>query len=110
MRVLRTNTPLLRRQLQRLPEFKKEPQPVLKILEKLKNDLDRLAEKQEDLSNESDENNTKEKQEDINKEFEDFKKELEDLQKDNKELKQPIDVPQDKLTEKEIYSTEQFNT
>ncbi len=75
---------------------------VEKKLEKLKEDLSKLAIDQEKLSNETKANNTAEKQDKLNKEFEDFKKELEQLQKDSKALKKPIDIPQDKLEENEI--------
>ena len=75
---------------------------VEKKLEKLKEDLSKLAIEQEKLSNEDTENNTTDKQEELNKAFEDFQKELEQLQKDNKALKKPIDIPQDKLEENEI--------
>lgn len=90
-----------KRSLQQLLELTKRFY-VAKKMEKLKQELEDLAKKQEELSNESEEKNTKEKQDALNKKFDDFKKDLEDLKKDNKELKQPMDVPEDKLTEKEI--------
>mgnify|MGYP003635352419 CR=1 FL=1 len=75
---------------------------VEKKLEKLKDDLKNLAEEQEKLSDKSEEENTKEKQDELNNAFEEFKKQIEDLEKDSKELKKPIDIPRDKLDEKEI--------
>ena len=75
---------------------------IEKKIDKLKEDLMKLAIDQEKLSNESEENNTKEKQEKLNKEFDAFKEELEELEKDNKALKKPIDIPRDKLDEKEV--------
>lgn len=75
---------------------------VEKKLEKLKDDLEKLAEEQEKLANETEENNTKEKQDALNKAFEDFKKQIEALEKESKALKKPIDIPRDKLDEKEV--------
>ncbi len=75
---------------------------VEKKLEKLKEDLMKLAIDQEKLSNESEEKNTKQKQEELNKEFEEFKKGLEDLKKDSKTLRKPIEIPQDTLEENDI--------
>jgi len=76
-------------------------------LQKLKDDLEKLAEEQENLSNESEEDNTKEKQDELNQEFEDFKKDIEELEKDSKALKKPIDIPRDKLDEKEVQQEQQ---
>jgi len=90
-----------KRSLEQLLELTKRYY-VAKKMEKLQKELEKLAEEQEKLSNESKENNTKEKQDELNKQFDEFKKELEELQKDNEELKKPMDVPQDKLAEKEI--------
>ena len=75
---------------------------VEKKLEKLKEDLSKLAIDQEKLSNQTKENNTAEKQKELNKDFKDFKKELDQLQKDSKALKKTIKIPQDKLEENEI--------
>ncbi len=75
---------------------------VEKKLEKLKEDLAKLAKDQEKLSKESEENNTKENQDELNNRFEEFKKEIEDLEKEGKALKKPIDVPRDKLDEREV--------
>ncbi|GAA4268769.1 DUF4175 family protein [Hyunsoonleella aestuarii] len=95
-----------KRSLQQLLELTKRYY-VEKKLEKLKNDLDKLAEKQEALSNESDKNNTKEKQKEINKQFDDFKKEMENLEKENKALRKPFDIPRDKLDEREVDEEQQ---
>tara|TARA_R110002049_G_scaffold51245_7_gene145091 strand:- start:1091 stop:4495 length:3405 start_codon:yes stop_codon:yes gene_type:complete len=76
-------------------------------LEKLKDDLEKLAEDQEELSKKSDKENTKEKQDELNDEFEDFKKNIEALEKDSKALKKPIDIPRDKLDEKEVEQEQQ---
>ena len=75
---------------------------VEKKLEKLQNELKQLAEEQEKLSEASEEENTKENQEELNKEFDDFKKDLDALEKDNKALKKPLEIPRDKLDEKEV--------
>ncbi|MBJ6368459.1 hypothetical protein [Snuella sedimenti] len=75
---------------------------VQKKLERLKEDLAKQAIEQEKLSNTDDDDNTKEKQEALNKEFDDFKKSLEELKQESDKLKKPIDIPQDKLDEREI--------
>jgi hypothetical protein len=75
---------------------------VEKKIEKLKEDLMKLAIEQEKLSNQSDEENTKKKQELLNKEFDDFKNEIEELQEENKSLKKPMEIPRDKIDEKEV--------
>lgn len=74
---------------------------VQKKAEQIKEKLDKLSEKQEDLSNKDKENST-EKQDDINKEFDKIQEDLKELDKENKELKKPLDIPQDKETEKSI--------
>ena len=75
---------------------------VEKKLEKLKEDLMKLAIDQEELSNEPEENNTKENQERLNEQFEKFKKDIEELEKESNELKKPIEIPIDKLDEREV--------
>lgn len=80
---------------------------VEKKLEKLKDDLEKLADEQEKLSNKTEKENTKEKQEELNKQFEDYKKALDELEKDSKELRKPIDIPRDKLDEKEVGNEQQ---
>jgi hypothetical protein len=74
---------------------------VQKKAEQIKEKLDKLADKQEDLSNKDKENST-EKQDEINKDFDKIQEELKELDKENKELKKPMDIPQDKETEKSI--------
>ncbi|MBB5266633.1 DUF4175 family protein [Algibacter amylolyticus] len=80
---------------------------VEKKLEKLNDDLLKLAEEQEQLSEKSEDENTKEKQDELNKKFEDYKKELEDLEKESKDLKKPIEIPRDKLDEQEVEDEQQ---
>ncbi|SFZ90163.1 hypothetical protein SAMN05428642_101776 [Flaviramulus basaltis] len=75
---------------------------VDKKLEKMKEDLMKLSIDQEKLSNETDKENTQEKQDSLNNQFEDFKKDIEQLEKESKTLKKPIDIPRDKLDEKEV--------
>ncbi len=82
---------------------------VAKKAEKLLEELNKLGEEQEKQSEKIDEN-SKEAQEELNKKFEEFQKQMEDLQKENKELKKPLDVPQDKETEKEIETDQQEAT
>jgi hypothetical protein len=74
---------------------------VQKKAEQIKEKLNKLAGKQEDLSN-KDKENSAEKQVEINKDFDKIQEELKELDKDNKELKKPMDIPQDKETEKSI--------
>tara|TARA_R110002049_G_scaffold292252_2_gene476630 strand:- start:9895 stop:13308 length:3414 start_codon:yes stop_codon:yes gene_type:complete len=90
-----------KRSLQQLLELTKRFY-VEKKLEKLKEDLMKLAIDQEKLSNEADENNTKEKQDDLNKQFNGFQKDIDALKKESDALKKPIDIPRDKLDEKEV--------
>ena len=81
---------------------------IEKKLEKLKGDLMKLAIDQEQLSNEREEQNTKEKQDELNNKFNNFKKGIEELEKDSKALKKPIDIPRDKLDEKEVEKEQQI--
>jgi hypothetical protein len=74
---------------------------VQKKAENIQNKLDKLSDKQEELSNKEKENNV-EKQDEINKEFDKIQEDLKDLEKENKELKKPLDIPNDKETEKSI--------
>ncbi|WP_242134101.1 DUF4175 family protein [Aestuariivivens marinum] len=80
---------------------------VEKKLQKLKEDLMKLAIDQEKLSNEKEENNTKDKQDSLNEQFDDFKKDMEQLEKDSKALKKPIEIPRDKLDEQEVDKEQQ---
>ena len=80
---------------------------VTKKAEKLAEEIYKLGEEQEQLSEAPDEENTEEKQEELNKKFEEYQKEMEELQKENEGLKQPMDIPQDQDTEKEIQEEQQ---
>ncbi|MBU2949690.1 hypothetical protein KO493_03145 [Tamlana agarivorans] len=80
---------------------------VEKKLEKLQDDLEKLAKEQEVLSEKSNDENNKKAQDALNKKFEDYKKEIENLEKESKALKKPIDIPRDKLDEKEVESEQQ---
>ncbi|MGC6431175.1 MAG: hypothetical protein ACON5F_09050 [Jejuia sp.] len=80
---------------------------VEKKLEKLADDLNQLAKEQEELSKASEEENTKEKQDAVNEKFQDYRKQMEELQKASKALKKPIDIPRDKLDEKEVENDQQ---
>lgn len=90
-----------KRSLEQLLELTKRYY-VGKKLEKLQKTLDQLGDKQNQLSNETPENNTTDKQEELNKEFKDFEEELNRLEEENKKLKEPLDIPRDKLEEKSI--------
>lgn len=98
-----------KRSLQQLLELTKRFY-VEKKLDKLKEDLIKLSNDQEKLSNKSEEENTKDKQEALNNAFENFKKDIEQLEKDSKELKKPIDIPRDKLDEKEVVTEQKQAT
>ncbi|WP_191858435.1 DUF4175 family protein [Hanstruepera ponticola] len=90
-----------KRSLEQLLELTKRYY-VSKKLEKLQQELDKLAEEQEKLSEKEKDKNNVESQDELNKKFEDFQKELDELQKENKELKQPMELPQDKKQEEAI--------
>lgn len=75
---------------------------VEKKLEKLASDLKELAKDQEKLSKAPENENTKENQDTLNEEFKEFQEAIEELKEDNKALKKPIDIPQDKLDEREV--------
>ncbi|PNQ74805.1 hypothetical protein C1T31_01300 [Hanstruepera neustonica] len=90
-----------KRSLEQLLELTKRYY-VSKKLEKLQQELDKLAEEQDKLSEEDKDKNNSESQEELNKNFDDFQEQLDELQKENKELKQPIDLPQDKKQEEAI--------
>lgn len=80
---------------------------VEKKLEKLADDLDKLSKEQEELSKAPEKENTKQKQDVVNEKFDTFKKEIEELEKESKALKKPIDIPRDKLDEKEVEDEQQ---
>ncbi|SEP83319.1 hypothetical protein SAMN05421824_0432 [Hyunsoonleella jejuensis] len=75
---------------------------VEKKLEKLADDLNQLAKEQEQLSKAEEKENTKEKQDAVNDNFEEFQKQIEELEKESKALKKPIEIPRDKLDEREV--------
>ncbi len=83
---------------------------VEKKLEKLADDLQQLAKAQEKLSKAKTEENTKEKQEALNEEFKKFQKEIETLKKESNALKKPVNIPQDRLDEKEVNDAQQKAT
>ena len=74
---------------------------VQKKAQQLKEKLDVLSERQDNLSN-TDKENNKENQDEINKEFDKIQDELQDLDNENKELKKPLDIPNDKEEQKSI--------
>ncbi|GGK30521.1 ATPase [Yeosuana aromativorans] len=80
---------------------------VAKKLEKQQQQLEGLSNEQEKLSDEPDDVNTKESQDELNKAFEDFKKQMDQLEKDNKALKKPLEIPRDKLDEREVDENQQ---
>ncbi len=95
-----------KRSLEQLVELTKRYY-VTKKAEKLKEDLENLAKKQEEQANKADNENKKEDQDKLNKDFEELQKELEDLKKENESLKQSLDIPDDKKTEEEIKKEQQ---
>ena len=74
---------------------------VEKKAEQLADKLDKLSDKQEKLAN-SENENTAEKQSDINEAFKDNQKELQDLDQENKDLKDPLDIPNDKNEQEDV--------
>lgn len=80
---------------------------VQKKAEQIASDIQKLAEKQEQLSKESGDKNTKEKQEEINEEFKKLEKDLKDLEKENQELKKPMDLPGDEKKQEDIKEEQQ---
>lgn len=71
---------------------------VMKKAEKIANQLEDLAKKQEELSN-KDKENTKDKQEELNKEFEKLQEDIEDLKQEDRRLQKPMDVKVDEFLE-----------
>ncbi|MCB4798295.1 DUF4175 family protein [Neotamlana laminarinivorans] len=90
-----------KRSLEQLLELTKRYY-VEKKLDQLKEDLMKLAIDQEKLSTKNKEENTAKKQNALNEKFEDYKKQISDLEEESKSLKKPIDIPRDKLEEKEV--------
>jgi len=83
---------------------------VEKKAEKLAEELFEMGEEQEQLADKPKEENTKALQEELNKKFEEYKKQMEELQKENEALKKPLDIPEDKPTEKQIDDEQQKAT
>ena len=83
---------------------------VEKKAEKLAEELFELGEEQEKLAEKPEDENTKEAQEELNEKFEEYKKEMDELQKENEGLKKPMDIPEDKATEKQIDEEQQNAT
>jgi hypothetical protein len=74
---------------------------VEKKAEQLADKLDKLSDKQEKLAN-SEKENTAEKQSDINEAFKYIQNELQDLDQENKDLKDPLDIPNDKNEQEDV--------
>ncbi|WP_370390311.1 hypothetical protein [uncultured Winogradskyella sp.] len=74
---------------------------VMKKAEKIANELEELAKKQERLSNKEKEN-TSEAQEELNKEFKKIQESLDDLKQEDRRLQKPMDIPRDEFLEDEI--------
>ena len=83
---------------------------VEKKAEKLAEELFKMGEEQEKLADKPEDENTKESQEELNKKFDEYKKQMEELQKENEGLKKPLDIPEDKPTEKQIDEEQQKAT
>jgi hypothetical protein len=73
---------------------------VEKKSEQIADKLDKLGDKQDKLANENKIN--LEEQKKIADEFDKIKEELEQLDKDNKDLKQPLDIPNDKNEQEDV--------
>jgi hypothetical protein len=83
---------------------------VEKKAQKLAEELEKLADKQEALSKSPEEENTKEKQEELNKAFEEHMEEMEQLREDNQDLKSPMDLPDNSAQEQEVQQDQQDAT
>tara|TARA_R110002050_G_scaffold41242_1_gene100058 strand:+ start:47697 stop:51014 length:3318 start_codon:yes stop_codon:yes gene_type:complete len=104
MEKMKLNQEDLEKELDRNLEIFKQLE-LEKGLEKNLEKLDKLAQKQLDLSEKSKELNSEEnikKQEELTKEFEDFKKEMDRLDSLNKELKEPNELDTKKQDQEEI--------
>ena len=95
-----------KRSLQQLLELTKRFY-IEKKLEKLNDDLSKLAESQDKLADAPDDENTKDKQDALNKAFDTFKKEIDALEKESTDLKKPMDIPRDKFDEQEVQTEQQ---
>ena len=74
---------------------------VEKKAEQLADKLQQLSEKQEQLAADPKDNSEK-KQNQINASFDDIQKELQELDKENKDLKDPLDIPNEKNEQEDI--------
>ena len=74
---------------------------VEKKAEQLADKLDKLSDKEEKLAN-SEKENTEQNQNEINQAFKDIQKELQDLDQENKELKDPLEIPNDKNEQEDV--------
>ncbi|ASV32617.1 DUF4175 family protein [Maribacter cobaltidurans] len=96
------------RNLEQLVELTKRYYVTEKAAQ-LANDLEKLSERQDELSNqEIKKDYTEKEQQELNKAFENIAKELEELQKDNGQLKKPVELNIDK--EKEAGVKDNQNT
>jgi len=95
-----------KRSLAQLLELTKRYYVTMKS-EKLRAELEDMAEDQEKLSDADSEENTKEKQDALNNDFEEFQKELNDLKKENQKLRKPIDLPKNSKKEEDIKKEQQ---
>ena len=86
--------------LQQLVELTKKYY-VDKKAEQIADKLDKLSQKQEQLSDNNKEKGV-EKQKEINSDFNKIQEELKELKKDNSALKTPLDIPDDATKEKSI--------
>jgi hypothetical protein len=74
---------------------------VEKKAEQLADKLDKLSDKQEKLAN-SEKENTEQNQNEINQAFKEIQKELQDLDQENNELKDPLEIPNDKNEQEDV--------
>ena len=74
---------------------------VEKKAEQLADKLQELSNKQEQLASDTKEN-TEKNQKEINAAFDDIQKELQELDQENKELKDPLDIPNEKNEQEDI--------
>ncbi|NNE32340.1 MAG: hypothetical protein HKN40_08230 [Winogradskyella sp.] len=74
---------------------------VMKKTEKISNQLEKLAEEQEQQANDS-ENNTKKEQEALNEKFKELQKDLDELKREDRQLQKPTNIARDEFLEDEI--------
>ena len=94
------------RTLERMLELTKRFYVEQKLTQ-IKDNLEKLAEEQEQLSKNNTEGNTEEKQEELNEKFEKVKEELKELDSQNKDLKRPMKLPDDSKNIEEIDSEQE---